>query len=140
MLEPYPDIAALKEYPTMVYHCILFLRMSDLPWENLLLPWLWQWLTMFSLHYGYIFDNEYGIYKHDHEIIIGNHVQLWKHGFHNSWVVRCHFIMFRMYTIRTSWNIISGKGNVVSVNGAGGSEPLRSRFRGRSPPKKIFRL
>ena len=38
MLEPYPDIAALKEYPTMVYHCILFLRMSDLPWENLLLP------------------------------------------------------------------------------------------------------
>ena len=40
MLEPYPDITALKEYPTMVYHCILFLRMSDLPWENLLLPWL----------------------------------------------------------------------------------------------------
>ena len=38
VLEPYPDIAALKEYPTMVYHCILFLRMSDLPWENLLLP------------------------------------------------------------------------------------------------------
>ena len=38
MLEPYPDITALKEYPTMVYHCILFLRMSDLPWENLLLP------------------------------------------------------------------------------------------------------
>ena len=38
MLEPYPDIAALKEYPTMVFHCILFLRMSDLPWENLLLP------------------------------------------------------------------------------------------------------
>ena len=61
MLEPYPDIAALKEYPTMVYHCILFLRMSDLPWENLLLPWLWQWLTMFLLHYGYILDHEYGI-------------------------------------------------------------------------------
>ena len=38
MLEPYADIAALKECPTMVYHCILFLRMSDLPWENLLLP------------------------------------------------------------------------------------------------------
>ena len=71
MLEPYPDIAALKEYPTMVYHCILFLRMSDLPWENLLLPWLWQWLTMFLLHYGYILDHEYGIKNHVHEIIIG---------------------------------------------------------------------
>ena len=26
MLKPYPDVAALKEYPTMVYHCILFFK------------------------------------------------------------------------------------------------------------------
>ena len=37
MLEPYPDIVAFKR---MVHWStiILFLRMSDLPWENLLLP------------------------------------------------------------------------------------------------------
>ena len=39
MLEPYPDIVAFKR---MVHWStiILFLRMSDLPWKNLLLPWL----------------------------------------------------------------------------------------------------
>ena len=39
MLEPYPDIAAFKR---IAYNGLLlfffFLRMSELPWENLLLP------------------------------------------------------------------------------------------------------
>ena len=35
-------------------------------------------------------------------------------------------------------NIISGKGSVASVNGAGGSEPLRRRFTGRRPLRKFL--
>ena len=38
MLEPYPDIVAFKRIAYNGYHCILFLRMSDLTSENLLLP------------------------------------------------------------------------------------------------------
>ena len=34
--------------------------------------------------------------------------------------------------------IISGKGNVASVNKAGGSEPLRRGFRGQSPLRKFL--
>ena len=47
-------------------------------------------------------------------------------------LVICHFIMSRKYIIRAG-NIISGKGSVVSVNEAGGSETLIRGFRGRSP-------
>ena len=80
----------------MVYHCI-FLRMSDLPSENMLLPWFWRWLTIFSLHYGYILDHEYRI-KKDHETTMGNHAQPWKHVFHNSWVVNKSSISFSFIT------------------------------------------
>ena len=45
---------------------------------------------------------------------------------------RCHFIMFRMYIIRTSCEH-SRKRCVASINGAEGSEPLRRGFRGQSP-------
>ena len=45
-------------------------------------------------------------------------------------LVRCHF-MFRMYIIRTSWEHNQWK-SVGSINGAGGSEPLRRRFMGWS--------
>ena len=48
-------------------------------------------------------------------------------------LVRCHFIMFRMYIMRTSWNTISGKGSVASVNGAAGFESLRRGFRCGAP-------
>ena len=34
-------------------------------------------------------------------------------------------------------NIISGKGSVMSVNRAGGSEPLRRGFKGQSPLRKF---
>ena len=40
---------------------------------------------MFLLHYGYILDHGYGIKKHDHEITMGNHAELWKNGFRYSW-------------------------------------------------------
>ena len=42
-------------------------------------------------------------------------------------LVRHHF-MFKMHII------ISGKGIVVSLNGAGGSEPLRTGFKGVESP------
>ena len=55
-------------------------------------------------------------------------------------LVRCHFIMFRMYIMTTSWvgNIFSRKRSVASVNGAGGSELLRRGFRGQSPLRKFL--
>ena len=55
-------------------------------------------------------------------------------------LLRCHFIMFRMYLIRTSWEHNQQKRKCVNVNGAGGSEPLRRGIRGQSPPQKTFRL
>ena len=54
----------------------------------MLLPWLWQWFTMFSLHCGSILDHEYGIKNHDHEITMGNHAQPWKHGFYYSRLIQ----------------------------------------------------
>ena len=52
--------------------------------------------------------------------------------------VRHHFIMFRMYIIRTSWEHNQQKGSVASVNRAGGSEPFRRGFRGWSPMRKFL--
>ena len=53
-------------------------------------------------------------------------------------LVRCYFIMFRMYIIRTSWEHNQRKRSVASVNGAGRSEPLRRGFRGRRPLRKFL--
>ena len=53
-------------------------------------------------------------------------------------LVRCHFIMFRIYIIRTSWEHNQRKRSVASVNGAGGSDPLGRGFRGQSPLKKFL--
>ena len=71
----------------MVYNDILLFKdmCFTMAWENMLLPWLWQWFTMFSLHYGSILDHQYGMKKHDHEITMGNHAQPWKHGFQYTW-------------------------------------------------------
>ena len=52
--------------------------------------------------------------------------------------VRCHFIMFRMYVIRNSWEHNQRERSVASINGAGGSEPLGRGFRGQSPLKKFL--
>ena len=53
-------------------------------------------------------------------------------------LVTCHFMMSRMHIIRTSWEHNQRKRGVTSVNGAGGSEPLRRGFKGAKPPKKKF--
>ena len=55
-------------------------------------------------------------------------------------LVRCHFILFRMYIIRTSWEHNHGKESVASVNGARGSEPLRRGLGGGAPPEKMLRF
>ena len=38
MLEPYPEIVGFKKIANNGLPLYSFLRMSDLPWENLLLP------------------------------------------------------------------------------------------------------
>ena len=54
-------------------------------------------------------------------------------------LVRCHFILFRICISKEpAGNIISRKGSVASVDGVGGSEPLRRAFRGWSPLRKFF--
>ena len=47
--------------------------------------------------------------------------------------VRCHFIMFRMYIIGTSWEHNQRKGSVVSVNGVGGLSPSEGDLGGGAP-------
>ena len=47
-------------------------------------------------------------------------------------LVTHHFIMSRMYTIRTSWEHNQVKKSVVSIKGAVGSEPFSRGFRGQS--------
>ena len=39
-------------------------------------------------------------------------------------LVTCHFIMLRMYAMRTSWEHNQQKRSVASISGAGGSQPL----------------
>ena len=53
-------------------------------------------------------------------------------------LVRCHFIMFRMYIIRTSWEHNQWKGIVASINRAGGSQPFRKGFSSWSPLRKFL--
>ena len=53
-------------------------------------------------------------------------------------LVRCHFIMFRMYIIRTSWEHNQWKGIVASINRAGGSQPFRRGFSSWSPLRKFL--
>ena len=51
-------------------------------------------------------------------------------------LVTCHFSMSRMY-IRTSWEHNQRK-RKCSINGDGGSEPLRRRFRGLCPLRNFL--
>ena len=53
-------------------------------------------------------------------------------------LVTCHFTMSRMYIIRTSWEHNQQKRSVASINGAGGSEPLRRGLRGQRPLRKFL--
>ena len=53
-------------------------------------------------------------------------------------LVTWHFIMSRSISGKPARNIISWKGSVPSVNGAGGSDPLRRGLRRRSPLRKSW--
>ena len=52
-------------------------------------------------------------------------------------LVTCYFIKSRSISVEPAGNISSGKGSVVSINQAGGSEPLRRELRGQSPLRKF---
>ena len=96
-IKDYPHIVAFERIAYNGLPLYSFFRNEWFTMGNLLLPWLWQWLTMFLLHYGYILDHEYGIKKDDHELTMGNHAQPWKHGFHYSWVGCLRIVLSYIY-------------------------------------------
>ena len=61
MLEPYPDIAAFKRIAYNGLPLYSFFKDEWFTMGKHVITMIMTMLTMFSLHYGYILDHEYGI-------------------------------------------------------------------------------